>query len=94
MIDLNLFNYYFKYSYPSDMYKKLSKVDTKNNKVKVYFIKDYLTNSKKGIENVSKDDVDKIELKMDKIVDIVELIFYFNDEDQQCCSLNQIKSNT
>ena len=94
MIDLNLFNYYFKYSYPNDMYKKLSKVDTKNNKVKVYFIKDYLTNSKKGIENVSKDDVDKIELKMDKIVDIVELIFYFNDEDQQWCSLNQIKSNT
>ena len=81
MIDLNLFNYYFKYSYPSNMYKKL--VDTKNNKVKVYFIKDYLTNSKEGIENVSKDDVDKIELKMDKIVDIVELIFYFNDEDQQ-----------
>ena len=65
------------------MYKKLSKVDTKNNKVEVNFIKDYLTNSKKGIENVSKDDVDKIELKMDKIVDIVELIFYFNDEDQQ-----------
>ena len=46
-IDLNLFNYYFKYSSPSDMYKKLSKVGTENNKVKVNFIKDDMTNLKK-----------------------------------------------
>ena len=37
--DLNLFNYYFKYSSPSDMYKNLSEVDTENNQVKVNFIK-------------------------------------------------------
>ena len=44
MIDPNLFNYYFKYSSPSDMYKKLSKVGTENNRVKVNFIKDDMTN--------------------------------------------------
>ena len=40
------------------------------------------TLSKKDIENASKDDVDKIE-KMNKIADIVELILYFNNEDQE-----------
>ena len=70
-IDLDLFNYYFKYS-----------SDTGSNKVKVDFIKNDMTNLKKDIENVSKDGVDKIE-KMNKIADIVELILYFNDEDQE-----------
>ena len=53
--------------------------DTENNKVKVNFIKD---NLKKDIENLSKDDVDKIE-EMNKIADIAELIIYFNNEDQR-----------
>ena len=57
----------------------MNEVDTENNKVKVNFIKD---NLKKDIENVSKDDVDKIE-EMNKIVDIAELILYFNNEDQR-----------
>ena len=70
-IDLDLFNYYFKYS-----------SDTGSNKVKVDFIKNDMTNLKKDIENVSKDGVDKIE-KMNKIADIVELILYFNNEDQE-----------
>ena len=70
-IDLDLFNYYFKYS-----------SDTDSNKVKVDFIKNDMTNLKKDIENMSKDGVDKIE-KMNKIADIVELILYFNDEDQE-----------
>ena len=74
-----MFDYYFKYSSPSDTYKKLNKVDTGNNKVKVNFIKD---NLKKDIENVSKDDVDKIE-EMNKIADIAELILYFNNKDQR-----------
>ena len=36
----------------------------------------------KVIENTSKDDVNKIE-EMNKIEDIVELILYFNNDDQQ-----------
>ena len=41
--------------------QKLSEVDTGNNKVKANFIKDDITDFKKDIENMSKDDVDKIE---------------------------------
>ena len=75
-----MFNYYFKYSNPSG--RKLNEVDTENNIVKVNFIKVYFTDSKKYIENAPKYDVDKIE-KMNKIVDIVETILFFNNEDQQ-----------
>ena len=78
-INLYLFNYYFKYLSPSDMYKKLREADTENNKVKTDFIKDDVVNLKKDIENVSKDDVDKIK-EMNKIADIVELIIYFNED--------------
>ena len=86
-----MLNYYFKYSGTSNMYKKLNEEDTENNQVKVDFIKDDMTQkmlyqkktlSKKDIVHVSKDDVDKIE-KMNKIADIVELILYFNNEDQE-----------
>ena len=81
----------FKNSGTSNMYKQLNEEDTENNQVKVDFIKDDMTQkmfyqkktlSKKDIENASKDDVDKIE-KMNKIADIVELILYFNNEDQE-----------
>ena len=47
-----------------------------------------MTNLKKDIENVSKDHVDKIE-EMNKIVDLVEIILYFHNEDQ---TPNQILS--
>ena len=77
-----MFNYYFKYSNPSGTYGKLNEVDTENNIVKVNFIKVYFTDSKNYIENAPKYDVDKIE-KMNKIVDIVETILFFNNEDQQ-----------
>ena len=60
----------------------MNEEDTENNQVKVDFIKDDLTDLKENIENASKDDVDKIE-KMNKIADIVELILYFNNEDQE-----------
>ena len=40
-----------------------------------------MTSLIKGIENASKDDVDKIE-KMNEIADIAQLILYFNNEDQ------------
>ena len=42
-IDLGLFRCYFKYSCPSNMYKKLGAADTEN-KVKVNFIKDNMAN--------------------------------------------------
>ena len=40
-----------------------------------------MTSLIKGIENASKDDVDKIE-KINEIADIAQLILYFNNEDQ------------
>ena len=91
-IDFNLFNYYFKYSSPSDMYKGLNKADTESNKVKVDFIKDDMINFKKDIENASKDDVDKIE-KMNKIANIPERILYFNNENQEGSGLKILTTN-
>ena len=91
-IDFNLFNYYFKYSSPSDMYKGLNKADTESNKVKVDFIKDDMINFKKDIENASKDDVDKIE-KMNKIANIAERILYFNNENQEGSGLKILTTN-
>ena len=53
------------------MYRILNEVDTENNKVKVNFIKNDMTD----IKNPSQDDVDKIE-KMNKILlKLVKLFF-------------------
>ena len=53
------------------MYRNLNEVDTENNKVKVNFIKNDMTD----IKNASQDDVDKIE-KMNKILlKLVKLFF-------------------
>ena len=53
------------------MYRNLNEVDTENNKVKVNFIKNDMTD----IKNPSQDDVDKIE-KMNKILlKLVKLFF-------------------
>ena len=57
------------------MYKQLNEEDTENNQVKVYFVKDDMTDLKEDIENASKDDIDKIE-KMNKIADIVLNLFF------------------
>ena len=62
------------------MYKQLNEEDTENNQVKVDFIKDDMIDLKEDIENASRDD--KIE-KMNTIADTVELILYFNNEDQE-----------
>ena len=86
-----MFNYYFKYPIATGMYKKLNETDTENNKVKVNFLKDDMTNFKKDIENASNDDVDKIK-KMNKIANIVELIFHFNNEDQEGSGLKTLTS--
>ena len=82
-INNNLFKHYFKYRSPSKMYNTLS--DTKNTErhnIQVNLIKSSLINLKEDTENTSKDDVNKIE-EMNKIVNIVELILYFNEENQQ-----------
>ena len=75
MIDSDFLNYYFKYSGTSNMHKQLNEEDTENNQVKVYFVKDDMTDLKEDIENASKDDIDKIE-KMNKIADIVLNLFF------------------
>ena len=62
--------------------KELDKTKTETNKVKVNFIENDVADLKKDIANMSKDDVDKIE-EINKIVDIAELILYFNNEDQE-----------
>ena len=92
-----MFKEYFKYPTPSKMYNTLS--DTKNTErhnIQVNLIKSSLINLKEEIENTSKDDVNKIE-EMNKIVNIVELILYFNEENQQgqglkILTLNQMLS--
>ena len=73
-IDLNLCDYYFKYSSLSNMYKELKKTEVETNKVKVHFIEDDMTNLKKDIENASKDEAEKIET-LNKIKDIVWTYF-------------------
>ena len=75
MIDSDFLNYYFKYSGTSNMYKQLNEEDTENNQVKVYFVKDDMTDLKEDIENASKYDIDKIE-KMNEIADIVLNLFF------------------
>ena len=81
-INNKLFKYYFKQS-PSKMYNTLS--DTKNTEkhnTLVNLINSGFIDLKKDIRNASEDDLNKIE-QMNKIADIVELILYFNNEDQQ-----------
>ena len=41
-----------------------------------------MAEEKENIKNTSKDDVNKVE-EMNKIVDIAELILYYNNDDQQ-----------
>ena len=53
--------------------------NTERNNIQVSLIKSELSDLKKDIGNASKDDVGRIG-KMNKIADIVELIFYFNEE--------------
>ena len=64
------------------MYKVLNETKNKQrNKTQVDLIKSALTDLKKDTENTSKGDVNKIE-ENDKVMDIVEHIIYFNDQDK------------
>ena len=64
------------------MYKVLNETKiTGTNKIQVYLIKSALTDLKKDTENTPKYDVNKIE-ENNKVIDIVEHILYFNDQDK------------
>lgn len=64
------------------MYKVLSDTkDAKRNKVQLYLIKSNLNNLERGIENTSKDDINKIE-EINKVADVVKISHYFNELNQ------------
>ena len=80
-INNKLFKQYFKYQNPSNMYKELDKTkNTEINQINIEFIKKTLSKLQEDIGNTSKNSVNKIR-QMHKIADIVELIFNFNDYD-------------
>ena len=65
------------------MYKYLNKsINTERNKIQIKPIKNALTDLKKDVENKPKDNVNKIEVN-NKIIDIVEHIFCFNEGNQK-----------
>ena len=63
------------------MYKKLREREGEINENRVYLIKEVLNRMKKVIKNVSENKKFMIE-ENEKIIDIVERIFYFNQLDQ------------
>ena len=65
------------------MYKNLNdSINTERNKIQTESIKNAFTNFKKDTENTPKDNANKTE-ENKKIIDIVEHILYFNEENQQ-----------
>ena len=92
-INLELFRKYFKYLSLVDMYKNLNEsINTEINKIQTELIKDALTNFKKDTENMSKDNANKIE-ENNKVIDIVEHILYFNEENQKGQELKMLTPN-
>ena len=92
-INNELFKKYFKYQSPSNIYKELN--DTKNteiNQIKVYFIKQTLSKLQTIIDNVPGDNVFKTE-ENKKIIDIVEFILNFNEENQERYGLKVLTPN-
>ena len=73
-----MFKYYFtNYQNPSDIYRKLRETKGKRNEYQVYSIKEVLNKIKEKVWNVPENKVDIIEGN-EKIINIVELILYFN----------------
>ena len=76
-----MFQYYFsKYQNPSDIYKKLQETKGKRNEDQIFSI--ILDKIKNKIKNVPENKVSIIEGN-EKIINIVELILYFNQLEQQ-----------
>ena len=81
-INNELFEKYFNnYQSPSDMYKKLRKVEGKKNENRVFLIREVLNKMKKVIENVPENKRLKIE-ENEKIINIVQHILYSNQLNQ------------
>ena len=73
--------YFTNHQSPSDMYKILRKTEDARNENPVYLIKLVLNKMKKVIENVPGNKTFKIE-ENEKIINIVERILYFNQQNQ------------
>ena len=69
------------YLSPSNMYKKLSEAESELNEVPEDFIKKVLSKLERIFDYTPKDDAAKIK-ENEKIIDIVEKIFEFNNEIQ------------
>ena len=80
-INNKLFNYYFRYSSPSNMMNKLGNAEDEQNKEQVYFINKQLTKIKNILKNVPKDKVFKIE-ENEKIINIVKRILELNSKNR------------
>ena len=76
-----MFNYYFKYSSPSNIISRLSDAKDKLNKEQVYFINKQLTKIKNIVKKVPKDNKLKTK-KNKKIIDVVERILKLSNENQ------------
>ena len=84
--------YFTNYRSPSDMYKKLCETEETRNENRVYLIKEVLNRMKKVIKNVPENKKFMIE-ESEKIMDIVECIFYFNQLDQSGQGLKILTRN-
>ena len=69
------------YQSPSDMHKKLRETDGSRNENRVFLIKLVLNEMKNVIENGPENKIFKIE-ENEKIINIVERILYFNQQNQ------------
>ena len=74
------------------MYKKLREREGEINENRVYLIKEVLNRMKKVIKNVPENKKFMIE-ESEKIIDIVERIFYFNQLDQSGQGLKILTRN-
>ena len=84
--------YFANYRNPSDMYKTLCKTKGKKNEDQVYSIKEVLNRMTEAIQNVSENRKFMIEDK-EKIINIAERIFYFNQLKQQGQGLKILTPN-
>ena len=91
-INKKLFNYYFNYSNPDSMFKRLRDSSDEKNKSVVESINEKLTKLKNIVKNVPKDEVSKFE-ENEKIIDIIENILELNNEKKQGLGLKILTPN-
>ena len=91
-INNTLFNYYFDYSNPEIMFKKLRDASDEKNKNMVESIKKKLTKMKNIVKNVPKEKVSWVE-ENEKIIVIVERILELNREKKSGKGLKILSPN-